>query len=117
MPSSDTYSVDGDFQFRRSLKPERPTERQNSLGFDDTGPRRADESLPPWHLDLATPQAANGSPPLLITPVENPEYPTAPTQCQPVLRFTLSSPPPNLNAPHPGKRLSTMRDLGRHLLP
>ena len=47
MPSSDTYSVDGDFQFRRSLKPERPTERQNSLGFDDTGPRRADESLPP----------------------------------------------------------------------
>ena len=47
MPSSDTYSVDGDFQFRRSVKPERPTERQNSVGFDDTGPHIADESPPP----------------------------------------------------------------------
>ena len=48
MPSSDTYGVDGDHQFGRSLKSEGLVERQRSQKFDTTGPRIADEPhLPP----------------------------------------------------------------------
>ncbi len=47
MPSSDTYSVDGDLQARYSVRSEDLAERQSNVRFAGTEPRLADESLLP----------------------------------------------------------------------
>ena len=47
MPSSDTYGVDGDPSFDRSLKSESVVEQQRRLEFDDTRPRIRDENHHP----------------------------------------------------------------------
>lgn len=72
MPSSDTYRVDGDFQSGHSTRSEGLAEQKSSLRFDDTGPRIADESLPPLASSSSGATGSKWTPPYAERPHPEP---------------------------------------------